>query len=440
MCNVLPTFNTARNIVLLNHQWLYDELLALGHNVIRAGWRDNQTLDLKFPWRCKSSEFLELLPEGYIPDFYLYFDDSSLPCFLDIENLPGYKLFFSVDSHHHLEWHVEFSKLFHKTLVAQKDFVKFFTAAVGDRAVWFPLWATRYAEPKLEKSKDVCFRGTMDEGLHPGRAKFMEDVASEVNLDYATGDYLDPYTSSKIVINEAVRGDVNFRVFEGMMCGALMLTPRVENGLFELFEEGESIVTFEDGNVQEAVEKIKYYLTNEAERERISRKGREIVCQRHSNEVVAKKLLDILEEGLIECGAIEFQPATIDYYASLIRYFWLFVRKYEVENMMPHLVTTINYFDQQLMGCSVVIDRESPTTEVSVVIVDSLLSDLLDENSYQLWLKSLDKGNTQEVVLINQLVLSFQEDKKQITEEYDNLRSLFMENRERFISSLSKFV
>lgn len=430
----------ARNIILLNHQWLASELKDLGHNVLTASWRP-QEVDIQFPWRCRVSEFLSLVPPDFKIDCIVYYDDSSLPCFIDFENLQFPKIFYSVDTHHHQEWHVEFAKLFDLTLVAQKDLLFFIQQKVGELGKWCPLWATRYAEPSMEKTIDVSFRGTLDDGLHPGREAFLTQVASKVSLDFSMGDYIEPYTRSKIVINEAVRGDVNFRVFEGMMCGAMMLTPRMGNGLFDIFTEGENIVTFEDGNVDDAVSKIEYYLNHDAERELIAKNGRDLIVKKYSSLAIAKKMSCFFEEAIANYGNSELRPSqcTVVLYASLIRYFWLFVRKYEVVNMFPHLQQTINYFDDILRAKNVVIDENDAGTEVSIVVLDALLSDLLDPESYQLWLQSMYEGSGGRISLVNQLLLAFADNYRSESPDGEVLREVFVQNRARFIESLSEF-
>ena len=79
------------------------------------------------------------------------------------------------------------------------------------------------------------------------------------------------------------------------MCGALLLTPRIGNGLLELFKDGVHLVTYEEGNAKDAGEKIRYYLEHEEERARIAAAGRAEVLAHHTGRSRAASLHSLLE-------------------------------------------------------------------------------------------------------------------------------------------------
>jgi hypothetical protein len=86
---------------------------------------------------------------------------------------------------------------------------------------------------------------------------------------------------------------LNFRFFEALSCGAMLLTRRVSNGQEELFQEGKHYVAFETD--AELIERVEYYLQHDSERERIAAAGHREVLTRHSLEF---RLVGLLSAAL----------------------------------------------------------------------------------------------------------------------------------------------
>ena len=97
------------------------------------------------------------------------------------------------------------------------------------------------------------------------------------------------YSRAKIVVNIPVGHDLNFRFFEALSCGALLLTERAANGQEELFKEDVHYVGFDSD--KELFEKTDYYLRNDVERKKIASAGYEEVRARHSLELRLQTLL-----------------------------------------------------------------------------------------------------------------------------------------------------
>lgn len=282
-------------ILLLNHTWFTPELRALGHRVVSAGWA-HPHFDLPFSRLTPLEQILAAVPEDVRIDRVVYFDDSHALSVVGLERSPIPSVFYSVDSHHHSAWHSHVAEMFDLTLVAQRDHLSRVAAGAEEHVRWLPLWATIPLEPAATRDIGASFRGTLDPRLHPQRAEFFARLAERVPIDTASGTFADVYPRSKIVVNHSVGSDLNFRVFEAMMSGALLITPRVESGLFELFREGEHLVTYEAGNVDDAASKIELYLGDDESRERIARAGREEVLRKHSSEARACDLVRILTD------------------------------------------------------------------------------------------------------------------------------------------------
>jgi hypothetical protein len=102
---------------------------------------------------------------------------------------------------------------------------------------------------------------------------------------------------SKIVVN--VHGEVaegyaaNMRLFEATGSGALLLTDGGSN-LAELFEPGEEVVTYTDGD--DLIAKLDRYLADDAERARVAAAGQARTLRDHTYRQRIGELAPLLEE------------------------------------------------------------------------------------------------------------------------------------------------
>jgi hypothetical protein len=70
------------------------------------------------------------------------------------------------------------------------------------------------------------------------------------------------------------------RIFEGTLCGALVISDSAKNGLNELFHVGKEIVLYNNGD--DFLEKIHFYLAHDNEREQIAVAGQKRALQEHT--------------------------------------------------------------------------------------------------------------------------------------------------------------
>lgn len=106
-------------------------------------------------------------------------------------------------------------------------------------------------------------------------------------------DYRLALSGAKIAINLVRRANRDghvMRTFEIPACGAFMLAERTEEHL-ELFEEDQDAVFF--GSAEEMVEKIRYYLADDAQRVRIAEAGHRWVT--NGANTYADRLLQIVK-------------------------------------------------------------------------------------------------------------------------------------------------
>ncbi len=281
-------------ILVLNQDWFVEEFRQAGHEVVTCGLNKHLDIPLEVPLIHLDSIIKEGM-EGKAPDRILVLDNSAP---IVVEGLAETNIpiaFYSVDTHHHGHLHGNLCQVFDHVFVAQKDYVRELTKSSPVPIEWLPLFASCAIEPCTNKEFGAVFVGTLNSDLNPERVEFFEALKNEVPLLCKTGKFWEIFPFGEIVINQTVKGDLNFRVFEAMMSGAMLLTERSRNGLFELFEDGKHLVTYEKNNVQEAAEKIRYFLEHTDEARAIGKAGRDEVLRAHTPQARAQSILSVLE-------------------------------------------------------------------------------------------------------------------------------------------------
>ena len=210
----------------------------------------------------------------------------------------------------------EAAKLFTWVCVAQKAAIEQFKADGVEAPIeWLPhavepdcynpLSAATFTDVAREQAQvtrtikdyDVGFVGYL---TFPERIEFLDLVFKGIQAQgrtfwYASRFFEDAariFTHSRIVLNQAIRGDVNMRVFEVLATRSFLLTPAVPS-LDELFTDGVHLVTYRDGDVADCLEKIAYYADREDERERIAEAGYREVLAKHTFKHRVARMLEI---------------------------------------------------------------------------------------------------------------------------------------------------
>lgn len=181
----------------------------------------------------------------------------------------------------------------------------------------------RLTQAEVERyQSDVCFIGGVDMRFHKARRAMIEyAVVHGVKMKVWGGyrehiltspirdvwqgqiwgeDMRKALCAAKIGLNfhvdhaagELDRG-LNMRAFELAGCGVFQLLQRVP-GVCEFFEEGKEIVCFD--TAEEMLDKIDYYLSHDAERERIAQAGRERALRDHTWAQRVERMVKLMEE------------------------------------------------------------------------------------------------------------------------------------------------
>lgn len=143
----------------------------------------------------------------------------------------------------------------------------------------------------IKKDIDVCFIGR-NYGRRRSVVEFLRDNSISIQaygIDWPNGPVsiekmVEIYSRSKIVlgINDSWGGGRFFatcRDFEATLCGSMYVTAKNDR-ISECFEDGKEIVLYKTN--EDLLEKIRYYLTHDIEREFIATRGRERALKDHT--------------------------------------------------------------------------------------------------------------------------------------------------------------
>lgn len=186
------------------------------------------------------------------------------------------------DTHRDLPARITLARFFDHVFLYQRNHRDAFTEHPAGHVHWLPYACdlTVFRDLNMARDLDVAFVGKVDSA----RSAMLEQLGRRWRLNeqryYLQHEIPEVYSRAKIVVNVPVGGDLNFRVFEALSCGAMLLTQRAPNGQETLFQEGVHYAGFDDD--RELIEKVTYYLEHDEERCAIAAAGRREVEARHS--------------------------------------------------------------------------------------------------------------------------------------------------------------
>ncbi len=239
---------------------------------------------------------------GAVPDAVVYTDRSLPPPLLGVERFPCLTAFYCIDSHIH-GWYPLYAGAFDLCAVSLKGDVQRFSAELAPgRVLWLPPFAEdRYQPRAAGQDFDLLFVGTVDPETTPQRHDFLQRLGREFpNLAARRGDFAELLPRARVALNIAERGDLNFRVFEALACGACLLTPRIANGQDELFEDGVHFVTYEPDDEADAAGKARSLLADPERRRALALAGHKLVDAAHRPRHRAAALAALLRQGFDE--------------------------------------------------------------------------------------------------------------------------------------------
>jgi len=129
---------------------------------------------------------------------------------------------------------------------------------------------------------NVCNRGPWLQNIH-------QHIGIKLNIMTIGRLMVEAIQSYRIHFNRNISEDINYRTYETLGCGTMLLTNHTDR-LEDLFTVGTHLVTYEDR--EDCIEKIRYYLDNPTERADIAYAGHMHALQNHTYVNRAKYLID----------------------------------------------------------------------------------------------------------------------------------------------------
>lgn len=229
-------------------------------------------------------------------DMFLYVEPSGLlPRGLEVSPIATVAII--GDTHRNLRIRQTFARFFDLVFLYHRNYLSCFDEHPPGSVKWLPYACNTevFRDLRLVRDLDVAFVGHLF-GANSERSRILRELQSrglKMNEQRYVwqNDIPRIYSRAKIVLNVPLADDLNYRFFEALSCGALLLTRRVNNGQEELFRENEHYVAY--ANEEELLDQVRYYLDHPDERERIALSGFKEVHAKHTLE---KRLKTIVAE------------------------------------------------------------------------------------------------------------------------------------------------
>jgi SAM-dependent methyltransferase len=248
--------------------------------------------------------------------FYLELDAASgnFPRPSGLAGLAIPKFAWLVDTHKKPLFHAAISREMDLTFFAMKSWGH----VLEGRTRWLPLHCDTGIFHPIEAQRDIDIAFV---GSQTWRADSIIAIGNRHGLRVHVVSTPGPreksetaaiYARSKLVFNRHVTNDLNFRVFEAMACGRVLLTDAQANGQYELFEDGRHYVLYKDERDLEA--QVLRQLRDGAARERIEREAATHLAAHHSTRARVRQLREAIEAFLATraaapVGRVEVEPA-----------------------------------------------------------------------------------------------------------------------------------
>lgn len=264
---------------------------------------------------------------GFEPDLFLYIEPNGLIP-RGLEHAPFPTACILCDTHMGLEARQNQALFFDHVFLYHCNYLRYFSNHPDGYVHWqaYACDLEVFKPQENDRDLDVAFIGQ----LHPWTdraaliARLYELCKMNEQRFYFQKEIPSIYSRAKIVLNLPLKDDLNFRTFEAMSCGAMLLTRRVNNGQELLFEEGKHYAAYADE--KELFDKVVYYIAHPEECTMIAAAGLAEVQRHHGLEQRVIELLSTVQDKPERVAPIRhMSPAQIDRQYAWLYEYWRMV-------------------------------------------------------------------------------------------------------------------
>lgn len=241
-----------------------------------------------------------LAPHDFIPD--AVFQDENLGSRILLTDLPTFscvKIFRSLDSHLNMFWHYLYGRLFdtvltpHLALHAREDAKRRLPHLVRMAKEG----NARAFRPHAERGHMLGFVGRIsaERSARQNMLRLLAPYNLVMRDDLTREAMLHAYDDVRVLPNESLCGEVNFRLMEGASCGCCLVTGNIGEDQDVLLEPEKECLVYSDG--LELLEILDRLVARPEEAERIGRAAWKRIQAEHLPEHRAETLVRTMEHA-----------------------------------------------------------------------------------------------------------------------------------------------
>lgn len=218
-------------------------------------------------------------------------------CFRDIHSLTCAKGFWSIDTHLNYYWQRYYAQLFDVLFTPHLAYISCLKdtwlhpnmhrlAQPGNECLWVP---------HTQREHNSCFVGRRSAYriIRERMCKLLHDKYNMAVFDgMAFNDMLNLYCNTRLLPNECIAFETNFRLLEGASCGCCILSPVIGEDQDVLFTPGKEIIVYRDA--AELLSLMDFYHANPQLAEQIGQSAHKRVQAEHLPRNRAKAILQAL--------------------------------------------------------------------------------------------------------------------------------------------------